>query len=127
MLKKLESNMHSQQEEHRVRTSVCLENLKATCRVSKKNTDGEDAVQDLPRQSYQRSSAKASTSGRGANPRSLEEVHARLLVDCMGHWSPIVQQIRGPKKPDGMCLVVGGCATGFPPEANESVSLHVKT
>ena len=35
-----------------------------------------------------------------------------------GHWSPIVRQMRGSSKPDGMCLVVGSCASGFPPEQN---------
>jgi hypothetical protein len=29
-----------------------------------------------------------------------------------GHYSPIVKQLRGKAKPDGMVLVVGGCATG---------------
>jgi hypothetical protein len=27
-----------------------------------------------------------------------------------GHYSPIVKQLRGKAKPDGMVLVVGGCA-----------------
>jgi lycopene cyclase CruP len=38
----------------------------------------------------------------------------RLLIDAMGHFSPIGQQARQGKKPDGICLVVGGCASGFP-------------
>ncbi len=38
----------------------------------------------------------------------------RLLVDAMGNFSPIVQQARSGKKPDGVCLVVGSCAQGFP-------------
>jgi lycopene cyclase CruP len=37
---------------------------------------------------------------------------------AQGHWSPIVRQMRGSSKPDGMCLVVGGCASGFPAEGN---------
>lgn len=37
----------------------------------------------------------------------------RLLVDAMGHFSPIVQQARQGQKPDGICLVVGSCAQGF--------------
>jgi hypothetical protein len=28
----------------------------------------------------------------------------------VGHYSPIVKQLRGKAKPDGMVLVVGGCA-----------------
>jgi lycopene cyclase CruP len=38
----------------------------------------------------------------------------RLLVDAMGHFSPIVQQARQGEKPEGVCLVVGSCAQGFP-------------
>ncbi|MBW4685987.1 MAG: FAD-binding oxidoreductase [Komarekiella atlantica HA4396-MV6] len=39
---------------------------------------------------------------------------ARLLIDAMGHLSPITQQARQGKKPDALCLVVGSCAQGFP-------------
>lgn len=38
----------------------------------------------------------------------------RLLIDAMGHFSPIVQQARQGEKPEGVCLVVGSCAKGFP-------------
>lgn len=38
----------------------------------------------------------------------------RLLLDGMGHFSPIVQQARQGKQPDAVCLVVGSCAAGFP-------------
>ncbi len=38
----------------------------------------------------------------------------RLLIDAMGHFSPISQQARQGKKPDALCLVVGSCAEGFP-------------
>ena len=37
----------------------------------------------------------------------------RLLVDAMGHFSPIVQQIRQGRRPDAVCLVVGTCAQGY--------------
>jgi lycopene cyclase CruP len=37
----------------------------------------------------------------------------RLVVDAMGHFSPIVQQARRGHKPDAVCLVVGSCCTGF--------------
>jgi len=37
----------------------------------------------------------------------------RLLIDAMGHGSPISRQIRGGTPPDGLCLVVGGCAAGL--------------
>ena len=49
------------------------------------------------------------------------EVTARLLVDCMGHYSPIVKQMRGSAKPQGMVLVVGTCAEGMPAERNRCV------
>jgi len=39
---------------------------------------------------------------------------ARLLIDAMGHLSPISQQARQGKKPDALCLVVGTCAQGLP-------------
>lgn len=48
---------------------------------------------------------------------------ARLLLDAMGHFSPIVQQARQGKRPDAVCLVVGTCATGFP--ANNTGDLIV--
>ncbi|MEX0267619.1 NAD(P)/FAD-dependent oxidoreductase [Leptolyngbyaceae cyanobacterium UHCC 1019] len=47
----------------------------------------------------------------------------RLVLDAMGHFSPIVQQARQGKTPDAVCLVVGSCATGFP--ANETGDLLV--
>jgi lycopene cyclase CruP len=38
----------------------------------------------------------------------------RLLIDAMGNFSPIVGQARQGEKPEGVCLVVGSCAQGFP-------------
>ncbi|KPQ36878.1 MAG: lycopene cyclase CruP [Phormidesmis priestleyi Ana] len=38
---------------------------------------------------------------------------ARLLIDAMGHFSPIVQQARQGNKPDAVCMVVGTCAKGY--------------
>ena len=45
-------------------------------------------------------------------------ISARLVIDAMGNGSPISRQIRGPVEPDGICVVVGGCASGFNPENN---------
>lgn len=42
-----------------------------------------------------------------------QSINARLMLDAMGHFSPIVRQARCGKKPDGVCLVVGTCAKGF--------------
>ncbi|KAL6751611.1 hypothetical protein V8C86DRAFT_668952 [Haematococcus lacustris] len=53
----------------------------------------------------------------GSGVRLTLNVHA-LLMDCMGHYSDIVKQMRGRSKPDGMCLVVGSCAEGFPTQNN---------
>lgn len=49
----------------------------------------------------------------------------RLLVDAMGHFSPIVQQARQGQTPAGVCLVVGTCAQGFPDAQNQSGDLLV--
>lgn len=38
---------------------------------------------------------------------------SRLLLDAMGHFSPISRQARCGKRPDAVCLVVGTCAQGF--------------
>jgi lycopene cyclase CruP len=38
----------------------------------------------------------------------------RLLLDAMGHFSPISKQARQGETPEGVCLVVGSCAQGYP-------------
>jgi lycopene cyclase CruP len=38
----------------------------------------------------------------------------RLLLDAMGHFSPISRQARQGQQPDAVCMVVGTCAEGFP-------------
>lgn len=47
----------------------------------------------------------------------------RILIDAMGHFSPIVRQAREGEKPEGVCLVVGSCAQGYP--KNETGDLIV--
>ncbi|WP_017663022.1 FAD-dependent oxidoreductase [Baaleninema simplex] len=47
----------------------------------------------------------------------------RLLIDAMGHFSPVSRQVRGQQKPDAVCLVVGTCAEGYP--KNETGDLFV--
>ncbi len=44
----------------------------------------------------------------------VNQFKTRLLIDAMGHFSPITQQARQGQKPDALCLVVGSCAQGFP-------------
>ena len=50
-------------------------------------------------------------------------VKTRLILDAMGHFSPIAQQARQGRKPDGICLVVGSCAKGFSPKQNQTGDL----
>jgi lycopene cyclase CruP len=40
--------------------------------------------------------------------------NSKLFIDAMGHFSPLAAQARDGQKPEGICLVVGSCATGFP-------------
>uniref|UniRef100_M4E292 FAD dependent oxidoreductase domain-containing protein n=1 Tax=Brassica campestris TaxID=3711 RepID=M4E292_BRACM len=46
---------------------------------------------------------------------------SRLVIDAMGNFSPILKQIKGGRKPDGMCLVVGSCAHGFKENSSSDV------
>lgn len=43
-------------------------------------------------------------------------VTTRLLIDAMGAASPIAAQVRGLRKPDGVCITVGCCARADWPE-----------
>lgn len=43
-----------------------------------------------------------------------QTITTRLLIDAMGHFSPIVKQARKNTKPEAVCVVVGSCAQGFP-------------
>ncbi|NJK39348.1 MAG: FAD-binding oxidoreductase [Oscillatoriales cyanobacterium RM2_1_1] len=47
------------------------------------------------------------------NSDQTQRFTTRLLLDAMGHFSPIVRQIRQGQTPDAVCLVVGTCATGY--------------
>ena len=49
---------------------------------------------------------------------SAEPITARLVLDCMGNGSPISRQQRFGMKPDGICAVVGSCASGFDAKSN---------
>lgn len=53
-----------------------------------------------------------SSSTPSSTPPRLQ-VSARLVLDAMGNQSPIARQMRGPIEPDGVCLVVGSCASGY--------------
>ena len=41
------------------------------------------------------------------------QLKTRLLVDAMGHFSPIIKQARQGSKPEAVCVVVGSCAEGY--------------
>lgn len=58
-------------------------------------------------------SATVHPNGVAVKTAGNDVIKTRLLLDAMGYGSPIVQQAR-QGKPDGVCLVVGSCATGFP-------------
>ena len=58
-------------------------------------------------------SAAIHPNGVSIQVKESEDITARLLIDAMGHFSPIVQQARGSQKPDAVCMVVGTCATGY--------------
>jgi lycopene cyclase CruP len=59
----------------------------------------------------------------GVRVEAAGGLKTRLLIDAMGHFSPIVKQAREGQKPEGVCLVVGSCAKGFP--KNETGDLIV--
>lgn len=52
------------------------------------------------------------------NVTSTTKIKGRLLLDVMGHFSPIARQGRSltqpSLKPEGVCMVVGSCAKGMP-------------
>jgi flavin-dependent dehydrogenase len=50
--------------------------------------------------------------------RDYEPITASLVLDCMGNASPISRQQRYGMKPDGICAVVGSCASGYDPASN---------
>lgn len=57
----------------------------------------------------------------GVCVRAGGTLSGRLLLDAMGHFSPIVRQARQGRKPDAICMVVGSCARGF--DRNETGDL----
>ncbi len=50
-----------------------------------------------------------------------QQLTSKLFIDAMGHFSPLAAQARNGVKPEGICLVVGSCATGF--DRNETGDL----
>ncbi len=60
----------------------------------------------------------AHTPSPSPGGEGYKRITGRLLLDVMGHLSPIAKQARsqvqGNIKPDGVCMVVGSCAKGMP-------------
>jgi len=50
-----------------------------------------------------------------------QQLKSKLLIDAMGHFSPITKQVRQNQQPDGVCLVVGSCAKNY--EKNDTGDL----
>ncbi|KAI0566445.1 FAD/NAD(P)-binding protein [Gracilaria domingensis] len=48
----------------------------------------------------------------GTDSDEVVTLSSRLLIDAMGSFSPIAQQSRNGRKPDGICVVVGSCMSG---------------
>ncbi|MEL7420739.1 MAG: FAD-binding oxidoreductase [Cyanobacteria bacterium J06555_3] len=57
--------------------------------------------------------ASATVHPNGVAVTAGETINTRLLIDAMGHFSPIIKQVRNGTKPDAVCVVVGSCAEGF--------------
>ncbi len=56
-----------------------------------------------------------------ATRAGTQTLTSKLFIDAMGHFSPLAAQVRQGVKPEGICLVVGSCATGF--EQNQTGDL----
>ncbi|KAF6255437.1 hypothetical protein COO60DRAFT_211816 [Scenedesmus sp. NREL 46B-D3] len=91
------------------------------------DTNRPNALTKQQQQQAKQQEGEASTGheagGAAGRRQAPAKLSCRLLLDCMGHYSNIVKQMRGRAKPDGMVLVVGGCATGFPAELNTTADL----
>ena len=67
---------------------------------------------DIPKKDSAQAQASNGTQPEGAAADGAG-ITGRLLIDCMGNFSPIVRQARWGQRPDGVCLVVGTCSRGF--------------
>jgi len=72
-------------------------------------------------------SGSLGSGGAGTEGESSSEtvaLYARLLVDAMGNFSPIVQQQRAGEIPEGVCVVVGSCARADWPSNDQGDLLY---
>lgn len=88
---------------------------------SSSSSDGSGS--DETNGSYGTGTAIAAAEKLAKSIRTKKKLTAKLLIDCMGHYSPIVKQIRGKQQPDGVVLVVGGAMEGMPADKNTSADL----
>jgi len=95
------------------------------CGFGSRNGSGSNGAAgvELTPSDVNRPSAVTSTSSSDSDTDSgtastattnTNELKCRILIDCMGHYSCIVKQIRNGQQPDGMVVVVGGCYTADP-------------
>ena len=73
-----------------------------------RGSSGSDDDPLVPSSSASREDTEQNPSVSSTHePRS--SLTCRLVVDCMGHYSPIVKQLRHGQSVEGMVIVVGGC------------------
>jgi len=81
------------------------------------------SAQDVNPADVNRPGSMSSSKKVGSGFESRKSMTSRLLIDCMGHYSPIVKQMRAGQKEDGVVLVVGGCFSGIDNARNSSADL----
>ena len=68
---------------------------------------------DIPTAASPENAQAKGSNGTQQQQEADGKITGRLLIDCMGNFSPIVRQARWGQRPDGVCLVVGTCSRGF--------------
>lgn len=91
-------------EHHMFRRAYIHEDL---ARVELKPFDISAESGDWNAADMNRGSSGSEDEPSATSPRS--SLTCRLVVDCMGHYSPIVKQMRHGQSAEGMVIVVGGC------------------
>lgn len=82
----------------------------------------EVTLQSQQAQTVEGSLGAGGTGLAGASTGEERRITGRLLIDAMGASSPIAEQSRGGRKPDGVCITVGSCMNGPWPK-NDSPDL----
>jgi len=91
-------------EHHMFRRAYIQENM---ARVELKPFDISSESGDWNAADMNRGSSGSDDEPAAHSRRS--SLTCRLVVDCMGHYSPIVKQMRHGQSAEGMVIVVGGC------------------